>query len=378
MLRALAAVALLLGCRGGDHRDEPAPASTVPKLPRSRDGVEELRELDHTIARYRAAGDPHLADALLARAAITGRLDDYVDALADTERRVAAAPDDRTAWRARALALARVHRFAAARDALAHVDAGDAGELAATLDDATGRTTPYFERAAQRVPPDPRAITRWAASLAAAGRVEEARALIPKAAAAIHDNPATLVAWLLFQWGRIHEQEGALATARDFYAEAHRRLPGYLEATVHLAQTMRATGGDPTALVATALADNRHPELLALAGQVAAARTEWERYIAALPEAFADHAARFYLGPGADPARALALARLDRANRDVATSRALVVEAALAAGDAAAACDIAPLVANGTRPQQFLAWRAYTACNRRREADALAAQLGIR
>ena len=372
MLRALTAVAALLaGCRGGDHHA--APTSPLPKLPLSRDGAEELRELDHTIARYRTAHDRHLADALLARAAITSRLEDYVEALDETARRVAAPDADNAAWRTRALALSRVHRFAAAREALANVHE-PADELAATIDEATGRATPYFEHAA-RERPDPRTVTRWAASLALTGRFEEATALIPKAAALIHDNPATLLSWLLFQWGRIYEQKGELAAARAFYEEAHRRLPGYLEATVHLAQAMRATGGDPGALVAGALAANRHPELLALAGQTDAARAEWERYVAALPEAFASHAARFYLA--SDPARALALAEVDHGARDTLEARALVVEAALAAKAPARACELAGELAGGTRAQLFLAWRAFTACDRRAQADALAAQLGI-
>jgi len=368
MLRALVAIALLTGCRDREPAVAP-PASVVPPLPRSRDGVAELRDIDRMVERARAAGaDRQLVDALLSRAAITGRLEDYTEALAASERAVAAGSDG---WRARASALSRVHRFAAAREALAH--AGDA-ELAATIDEATGAATPYFEREA-RARPSPTSLTRWATQLARAGRFEDATALIPKAAALVHDNPATLLAWLLFQWGRIYEQKGELAAARTFYEEAHRRLPGYLEATVHLAQAMRATGADPGALVAGALAANRHPELLALAGQTDAARVEWERYVAALPEAFASHAARFYLA--SDPARALALAEVDHAARDTLETRALVVEAALAAKAPARACELAGELAGGTRAQLFLAWRAFTACDRRAQADALAAQLGI-
>ena len=48
------------------------------------------------------------------------------------------------------------------------------------------------------------------------------------------------------------------------------------------------------------------------------------------PEAFSDHAARFYLDVGKTRARALELARANLANRDTPEARALVVEAALA------------------------------------------------
>jgi hypothetical protein len=183
---------------------------------------------------------------------------------------------------------------------------------------------------------------------------------------------------MLFQWGRLYELDGKPAEARPFFEEAHRRLPGSLEATVHLAQAMIATGDDKPAhtLVDAALADNRHPELLAFDHPDEAQR-EWERYVAALPEAFSDHAARFYLTR--DPARALVLARTNLANRDTPEARALVAEAALAAGDAASACAVVdPLIAGpAPRAQRFVAWRALSKCGRGPEAERLAHDLGI-
>src|SRR5688572_7158534 len=136
-------------------------------------------------------------------------------------------------------------------------------------------------------------------------------------------------------------------------------------------------------LVDEALRSERHPELLAVAAQlgrnelVAEARAEWEKYVAALPKAFADHAARFYLGPGADPKRALELARIDQANRDTHRSRALVIEAALAAKDPATACAVVEPLIEGTRAEQFVAWLAVSACGRADAAARLAKQLGI-
>jgi tetratricopeptide (TPR) repeat protein len=234
-------------------------------------------------------------------------------------------------------------------------------------------------------------------ALAQAGRADEAIALIPKGAAAVRDNPTQLIAWLLFQWGRCYELKGELATARDFFAAAHERLPGYMEATTHLAQTMIATGDRAGAarLVDEALggttatssdggapASHRHPELLALAAELGhpelaeEARTEWERYVAALPLAFSDHAARFYLKR--DPARALELARVNHANRDTPEARALVVEAALAAGDTKAACAVVePLIKAGTHAQRFLAWQALSRCGRAADAERLGRDLGI-
>jgi len=295
---------------------------------------------------------------------------------------------------ARVRVLSRVHRFADARRALARLklrahDPDEWTDLETTLDEATGaldRSAPVRAHAA-KVWPNPTNLTLYAASLALAGHFDEALATMARAAAAIHDNATELVAWLVFQWGRIYEQKGEPAAAREFFAVAHARLPRYLEATSHLARAMIATGDRDGArrVVDSALAADDHPELLALGAALgrtalaARARAEWERYVAALPEAFADHAARFYLDVGNDPARALALAKLNLANRDTHEARALVVEAALAAGDTATACTTADKLVDpaALRAQRFIAWRAFSTCGRKAEAERLARELGI-
>jgi hypothetical protein len=58
--------------------------------------------------------------------------------------------------------------------------------------------------------------------------------------------------------------------------------------------------------------------------EIAAARQRFEALLARQPLAFADHAAEFYLGAGADPARAWLLAQQNLANR--ATDRAIALE----------------------------------------------------
>lgn len=401
---AAAALATLVGACRGDHpgsgRAGPAgsataatpsspsapppsaPASLVPVLPASPDGIEELRALDRRIELHR--GEPELEILLLLeRAWIRGRLDDYLEALQRSEAWVAAAPNQRRAWQARAQVLTRVHEFAAARAALDKLRRltrePDAIEgIAATIDEATGASgaAAYRERMARDYP-DPTTLTQWAQALAAAGRHGDALAVMQQVPARVHDNPPQLLAWILFQWGRIYEQNGEPAAARPFYEAAQARLPT-VEAAVHLAQVIAATGGDPSALVAAALADNRHPDLLALAGKIDEAKLAWQRYVAALPRAVADHAARFYLGPGHDPARAFELARFDLANRDTSDARTLAVEAAIAAGEVAAACELAAPLARGTSAHQFVAWRAFMTCRRTDDAAALAGRLGIR
>ena len=394
MRRLIVAVALVAACRGDR---EPAPSagsaavSVVPYLPQSPDGAEELRAIDQRVAIHR--DEPLVEIALLLdRASLRGHVEDYVEALARSAELVEHAPDERDAWALRTRALAAVHDFAAAREALAKVKALDPHglaypELATSIDEAAGdRTRALVMRdAAAKSTPNPATLTMFAASLTLAGRYDDAIALIPRAAKLVHDNSPELFSWLLFQWGRIYEQKGDFAAARQLYAASVARLPGYLEATTHLAQTMLATGDTPAAtkLVREALAADRHPALLELGAQLQLAtredaKAEWDRYVQALPKAFADHAARFYLGVGADPQVALRLAQQNLANREVAEARELVVLAALAANDPATACTAAgPLVNAPVRAHRFAAWRALARCGRQHDADRLAKDLGI-
>jgi tetratricopeptide (TPR) repeat protein len=392
----LVAIALLAACRGehpqtrkdaGRSGSASRVSAVIPKLPQSEDGAAELRGLDKRIELYR--NDPaQEITYLLDRATIRGRVEDYQEALVRSAAWVEQRPSEPDVLKIRVRVLSAAHEFVAAREVLAKAESLDKihvthyTDLETAIAEATGDLahSAKAREAAAVAYPNPSSLTMWAASLALTGKVDDAIAVIPDAAAHVHDNSPVLLAWLLFQWGRLYEQKGELATARTFFEASRARLPGYLEATVHLAQTMTATGDTAGArkLAKEALADNRHPELLALAGDVAAAKDEWERYVAALPKAFSDHAARFYLGPGANPPRALALALANLANRDTLEAHALVVEAALAGNDPATACKVVdPLIAGATRAQRFLAWRALSSCGRAGEAAVLARDLGI-
>lgn len=402
MRHVIVALALLAACRGGrsapaagSGSSAPAVHSLVPKLPPSEDPVQAVNRLDGEVALYRKRDDmPNAINALLARAGERGRLEDYVDALALSQHWVETAmgPNVHDAWILRTRVLTRVHKFAEARAALEHVKASSLNEsewedLAAAIEEASGHldiSAPMREELARKWG-SPSNLTALAGSFAAQGKLDDALAMMPKAAAAVRDNPPALLAYILFQYGRIYELRGEPAAARELYAAARARFPTLEEAT-HLAQAMIATGDTAAAkaVVDEELPKNRHPELLALAGQldrdpalVAEARTEWERYVKALPEAFSDHAARFYLGPGADPARAVVLAKQNLANRDTLEARALAVEALLAAKDATGACELVAPLASGIRAQQFVAWKALSACGRTAEANQLAAKLGI-
>ncbi len=395
-MRALIALVLLGGChcRSSDEAGSTIavlPASTVsdgvelPKLPQSPDGIEELKQLDQSIEIHRGKfrDTPFLLSNVRERATVYGHVEDYLDALAITKAWIETTPNDEAAWSGRIGALLAVHRFAEARALFPHIEASSREGLQASVDEATGKLDEAraYKEKLLKIWPTPTNAGQLAASLALVGRYDEALAMMKQAESLVRDNPPTLFAWLLFQWGRIYELKGELAAARKFYVASRARLVT-LEATVHLIQTMQQTG-DPAGALALARAEatvNPHPELLALAGRIDEARAGWERYLAVLPEAFSDHAARFFLAAGNDPARALTLARANLANRATPEAYALVVEAALAAGKPADACTAADPIATNpatTRPNRFLVWKAYSACGRKADADRLGGELGI-
>jgi len=399
MRSIVVAVVLLAACRGDrpsgkTHAGSAATAPLVPHIFTSDDGIAALDNVDRKIEILRKRDDDpnQLVGLLLVRATYRGRVDDYVEADQRSAAWVKTAPDTQLAWEARTKALTAIHELAAAREALAHVkklarDSGEWLDLEVTIDEAGGRrdrSMPARTEGARRYP-NAMSLTLYAATLAFQGKLDAALAQMPLAADKLRDNSAETMAWFYFQWGRLYEQKGDYASARAFYQEAHARLPGYVEANAHLAQTMMLTNDTAGAkrVVTEALASDRNPALLDLAaqlglGSVDDARKEWERYVAALPKAFSDHAARFYLGVGKDPKQALTLAQANLANRDVPEARELVVQAALAAGDTAAACDAAgPLADAMLRAHRFAAWQAFSRCGRTDDAARLAKDLGI-
>ncbi len=417
MYRALVVVALVAACRGeprsrdkrsagpGSWSVAAASAPGVPKLPYSDDGDAAMRALDAEIESAGSAAqrsgakggaesivaatrDVELIGLLLQRAEIRGWLEDYTRALATARAAVAARPTDMNALAALGRAQLAVHAFADVRATLATLtDTKAAAEIQLSLDQATGKTDIALAARKARVDmfPDAASVTIYASTLAEADRAGEGIALIPTAVQHLRSNTPQYLAWLLFQWGLLYEQTGAIATARDFYAEAHRRLPAHVEATVHLALAIAATGNLKAARALVAGDLDRHPALLALDATMSgsdaklkAATALWERYLAAFPAAFADHAARFYLGSGDNAARALELAQINLAARDTPAAHGLLIDAALAAEKPALACDaVGALATSGPRRERFLAWRAFTACRRTADAERLAHDLGI-
>ena len=388
------------------HMPAHVPA-TMAELPTS-DAAIALGNLDAQIAGYEAARErqPTSSDWALrlvglydSRGQALGRIADYETALALAEEAVRLGPGDGEALLARATMRARFHRFA---EALADLDAAAAhdaspdrvdGARAAILS-ATGR-----ERAALAIRarlatarPELGTLAAEAMSLAALGHVTEAEQSFAEAQARFRDVTPLALAALYFQAGLVEERAGRPSSARELYEAARARLPEHAQATAHLATLLAATGqrGKAAALLRPLAARSDDPEYAGtLAGLVdgaeaaalrAQAGRRYDALVARHPEAFADHAARFWLAAGAQPKKALPLAERNLVLRPTAEAYELAMAATLANGRAARACALADRaleLPTASPALELTAHRAYSACGRTaKAADTLAAAGG--
>ncbi len=176
------------------------------------------------------------------------------------------------------------------------------------------------------------------------GKRAESERLFEKARGAYHDVSPFAVAWVDFQRGSLLERKGERARAKPYYAEAHAALPAFPHACVHLAaleapeqarvllEPCVGKTDDPEVDAAYADALRRLGRADEAKPIIDRAKVRYDELIAKHPEAFADHAASFYLGIGGDPARALDLAKTNAANRHTEAALDLLMTAAFVAG----------------------------------------------
>lgn len=332
-----------------------------------------------------------LAENLEARAQYLGKLADYEKAATLAEAAVARAPKDGAAYAMRAKIRAVYHRFAdAARDldqaqALGVPEKTLRGQRA-SISQALGR---YDEALALRhalsaEKQELSTLGNEATVLSEMGRAEQAEQLFVEAQHHFRDVSPFPVAWLWFQQGTMWEKRGKPSRARALFEAAVARVPGYAHAASHLASLSPPERA--IAILEPIVQGSDDPEyqaqlgtLLREQGQtaraeqlIADARREYDQLTLKRPEAFADHAARFWLGAGADPAKALLWAKKNAEVRATEAALTLLVDAALAAHDAATACAAGKGVQSLPRPSSelhLLAARAYDACGRSDEAN---------
>jgi hypothetical protein len=324
------------------------------------------------------------------RAQFLGQLADYDRALDLGERLVKQAPTDPDAYAARAGARSSLHLF---KEALADLD--EAEHQGARNDVLAGARAGIYQalgRYDDAYAIRERKAREWptTASLGALATLEVAKhdneaaeRLFVEAQDKFSDVSPFPLAWLYMQQGLMWEDAGDFARAHDLFGAARERLPEYAPATGHLASVEELMPGGherAIALLRPLVDRSDDPEY---AGQLstllaadpatraeadalrARAASRYAALLAAHPAAFADHAARFWLGAGADAKQALELAQKNLAQRQTAEAYVLVIDAALAAGQPSQACGVTARALALPYPSQALrddAARAAKAC----------------
>jgi tetratricopeptide (TPR) repeat protein len=387
--------ALLLGCRDRSNEGakanqnqnfgEPstAPSAQVaagagsalrgPQLPRrgppTTTGALAISNLNAQIAGLEAAvkGKPdavdsraELVDLFLLRAEILGVIADYERAQGLAEEMVKAAPEKAISHLARAQVRAALHRFDGATADLdeaarrgAHVSQ-TRGTRAAVLA-AVGRYDEALalRREAREARPTIATLGGEAMLLGEMGRTEEAARLFEEAPRRYRDTSPFPIAQLELQEGLMWERAGERGRARELFEAARERLPAYAHAVSHLAAMEPYARAIELLRPVVDRSDNPEyaaqlAELLRRRGEAGEAdalleraKGRWGAVLETFPEAFADHAARFWLGAGGDRAKALDLARKNAALRRTEAALDLLLSAALAAGSEESACEAA-------------------------------------
>jgi tetratricopeptide (TPR) repeat protein len=147
---------------------------------------------------------------------------------------------------------------------------------------------------------------------------------------------------LLFEWGVGAMRRGDLDRAEAILAELHAILPQHVPGRGHRAEVALVRGqlDVAEALITPLIETSDDPEYRAIYAEILAARGDsnaaseaeraaaaYERLLARRPEAYADHAAAFFMGVGNRPQRALDLALANWKLRDTPRSRRLLAKA---------------------------------------------------
>lgn len=296
-----------------------------------------------------------LIELVALRGQILGHISDYEWAEERAVLLTRDEPADGIAFIARARAQSRFHRFT---DALADLDqAQQLGASPAVVDperacvfQAIGRYEPaltiYSETVKRRG--DFTSFGALATLHSERGEVATAERLFDKSRSCYRGVSPFPLAQLDFQRGLMWLAQGDLRRAHTWFYTAVRLLPAYAAAEGHMAE-LEAVLGAPEAAIArlhSLVTSSEDPDYAASLARIlqevgrvdeadawsnkAAAR--YEQLLARHPEAFADHAAEFWLEAGADPHRALELAKLNLDVRQTPRARELLSRAIVATG----------------------------------------------
>jgi hypothetical protein len=304
----------------------------------------------------------HLIDLLLMRTQFLGSFADFAKVRELADGAVHDFPKQAQAHLLRARSLSAVHRFTEAEhelDAADRLGAPDTAAQRASIHIAEGHELDAaLSLAKQRADKAPTLehLSLWAQAEAALGHYDAAETQYLAALATYSDVSPFPVAYLLFQRGVMWaELADAPERALPLYAEAVRRLPGYVVANVHLAELEIQRGQANAAIerlqhLVDATSD---PEPLGVLGQllvkahpddprgqqlIGRAQSGYDELLGRHRDAFLDHAAEFFLHAGNNPRRALELAQANLTLRQTGRAYILAIQSALAADDVQLAC----------------------------------------
>jgi tetratricopeptide (TPR) repeat protein len=290
-----------------------------------------------------------LSKVLFLRGDLLGRIADHDRGEQSAIEAIELSPETGKAFYARARLAERFHRFAEAKELLDRaITAGFSGqeidiERAALLQ-ATGKFSEALALREKLAEDNPGIHTLGALATLLAEMGQWAAAQGRYTAALDRDEGISPIpcAQLLFEWGVNAMRRGDLDRAEQIFAELETVLPAHVPGRGHRAEVALARGerdlaaalikplleiaDDPeyTATYAEILAAGGDPEAAIQAERAAA---EYERLLARRPEAYADHAAAFFMGIGNQSRRAVELARANWELRDTPRSRSLLDKA---------------------------------------------------
>jgi tetratricopeptide (TPR) repeat protein len=317
----------------------------VANLSATIEGLERLRTKGAGFVDMLA-----LSNLLFARGDLLGRIADHDRAERVGAEAARSSPDAAAALYIRARLAARFHRFEEAAtlldDALAAGHPLGAIDLErAALFQATGqypRALALRERLANENP-GIHSLGALASLLAEMDRWAEAEASYAAALDADTSISPLPCGQLHFEWAVGAMRRGELDRAEALFAELDTLLPQHVPARGHRAEVALARGRPDFALaLITPLTETSDdPEYRATLAEILAARddetgaarqaelaaADYESLLARRPEAYADHAAAFFMGIGNRPLLALALAAKNWMLRDTPRSRHLLARA---------------------------------------------------
>jgi tetratricopeptide (TPR) repeat protein len=288
-----------------------------------------------------------LSKALFLRGDLLGRIADHDRAEIVALEALAHAPDTGSVFHIQAWLAGRFHHFDRAKKLLDRAAAVGYPNKEVDLEKAAllQATGSYKEALALReklVKDDPGVHTLGALATLLAEMGDWPRAQDRYEAALDADDGISPIpcSQLLFEWGVNAMRCGDLDRAERIFAELNMILPAHVPGRGHRAEVALARGKLDLALelVTPLLETADDPEYRATYAEILTARgdfdtaakqaeiaaTRYELLLARRPEAYADHAAFFFMGIGKRPLRAVELARANWELRDTPRSRSLL------------------------------------------------------